>query len=484
MSLGQRTFSGFIWTFTSRIGTRFSIFVVSIILARLLTPADFGLIALLAVFFSISASLVDSGFTLALIREKTITQTDKTTVFYINIIISIVLYILLWFGAPAIASFFDQPQLIWLARIMGLDMIFKAISIVQRAVFTHSLRFKLLSKIDIGVSILTGIIAIFMAYKGLGVWALAIKYFLSSLFVSIIFFIVNPWLPSGFINKNSFDRLFGFGSKLLATGMINMFFNNIYNLVIGKMFSPAILGFYDRAMNFYNQSISTVLIAVQQVTYPILSKVQDDPKRLKLAHQKLINVNAFINFPIATILFFTAEPFIVVLLGDKWLETIPFLQLVSLSGLIAHLGSINNNLFKVIGRSDLFLKISVISKIITVVAIVIGIQYGIWGLVIGSVISQYITTFIAMYFITQHMEYSLFEQLKDFMRSILILVPMIIISIFLFYTDFNSDLLKLLTMGLAGISVYILTAYLSRSLELNQIVELLKPLLNKNKIQN
>jgi len=481
LSLGQRTFSGFIWTFTSRLGTRLSIFVVSIVLARLLTPADFGLIALLAVFFSISASLVDSGFTLALIREKTISQVDKTTVFYINIFISIFLYIILWFAAPYIASFFDQPQLIWLTRIMGLDIIFKAISIVQRAVFMQGLRFKLLSLIDISVSILTGLIAIFMAYKGMGVWALAIKYFLSSLFVSIIFFIINPWLPSGFINKNSFDRLFGFGSKLLATGMINMFFNNIYNLVIGKMFSATILGFYDRAMNFYNQSISTVLISVQQVTYPILSKVQDDPKRLKLAHQKLININAFINFPIATLLFFTAEPIIVVLLGEKWLETIPFLQLLSLTGLIAHLGSINNNLFKVIGRSDLFLKISVISKIITVLAIVIGIQFGIWGLVIGSIISQYFTAFIVMYIITKHIEYSFLEQIKDFLRSILLLIPMITISLLLFYTDFSSDLLKMLIMGSVGILVYILTAHLSKSLEFTQIIELLKPLVSKNK---
>jgi O-antigen/teichoic acid export membrane protein len=387
----------------------------------------------------------------------------------------------LWFAAPYIASFFDQPQLIWLTRIMGLDIVFKAISIVQRAVITQSLRFRLLSTIDISVSILTGIIAIFLAYKGLGVWALAIKYFLSSLIVSIIFFVVNPWMPSGFINKNSFDRLFGFGSKLLVTGMINMFFNNIYNLVIGKLFSPEILGFYDRAMNFYNQSISTVLIAVQQVTYPILSKVQDDPKRLKMAHQKLINVNAFINFPIATILFFTAEPIIAVLLGDKWLETIPFLQFLSLSGLIAHLGSLNNNLFKVIGRSDLFLKISIISKIVTVLAIVIGVQYGIWGLVISSIISQYITAIIVMYFITKQIAYSLFEQLKDFLRSILLIVPMICIMIILFYTDFNSNLLKLFALSLTGMSVYILTAYLSKSIAFAQIIELIKPYIIKNK---
>ena len=353
MSLAQQTLSGFIWTLTSRMGTRFSIFVVGIILARLLTPQDFGLVAMLGVFFAISGSLVDSGFTQALIREKEITEKDKSTTFYINIIISIILYVILWFSSPMIARFFGQPELLWLTRVMSLDIIFRALSIVQRATFMQSLRFKLLSAIDISASILTGIIAIFLAYKGFGVWALAIKYFLFSLFVSITFYVVNPWFPSGFIDKDSFKRLFGFGSKLMLTGLLNTFFNNIYNLVIGRFFSPAILGFYNRAFTFTSQTVSSVLIALQQVTYPILSKTRENPLRLKEAYRKIIMSITFVNFPLATFMILGAEPLILLLLGEKWAGTIPFLQLLSVSVLVSHISAINQNLLKVSGRSDL-----------------------------------------------------------------------------------------------------------------------------------
>lgn len=460
-------------------GTRLSIFIVGIILARLLSPSDFGLVAMLGVFFGISSSLVDSGFTNALIREKEITVKDKNTVFSINLIISIVLYILLWFGAPAIAVFFDQPQLLWLTRIMGLEIIFKALSIVQRAVLMQSLRFKLLSAIDVGVSILTGVIAIVLAYRGMGVWALAIKFFLSSLLVSIIFFWVNPWFPSGFINRNSFDRLFGFGSKLLFTGLLNIFYSNIYNLIIGKFFPPAVLGFYNRAYAFTSQTTSTVLISLGQVTYPILSKTRDDPKRMKAAYRKIIMTITFINFPLATILGFVAKPFILVLLGEKWIETVPFMHLLCISALVTHLSAINKNLFKVIGRSDIFLKISVINKIFTTIAIVIGFQFGIWGLVMGSVISQYADVYLSMYYSSKYIEYPFMEQFKDIFPIGLLLLPLILVMIALMYIDFNSNLLKLFTMVTLGGGAYLLSAYLSKSLALSQINELILPFIKK-----
>jgi len=479
MSLAQKTLSGFIWTLTSRVGTRISIFVVGIILARLLTPADFGLVAMLSIFFSISSSLVDSGFTHALIREETVTEEDKTTVFYINIIISISLYTILWFSAPYIAFFFDQPQLIWLTRIMGLDVLFKALIIVQRAVFMQSLRFKLLSTIDISVSILTGIIAIFLAYKGMGVWALAIKYFLSSLLISIILFIVNPWMPSGFINKNSFDRLFGFGSKLLITGLINVFYNNIYNLVIGKLFSPAILGFYNRAYTLTRQPVTTILIALQQVTYPILSKTKDDLNRLKFSHQKVVKVITFINFPISIVIAFSAEPLVVLLLGEKWIDTVPFLQLLSISALVIHLSALNKDLFKVIGRSNIYLKISIISKVITTLSIIIGYQFGIWGLVIGSIVSQFLEALLCMYYSSKYINYSLFEQLKDILLITFLTIPLILTMLILYNVDFSSNIIKLLCMLIFGITIYLLSAFFTKSTALSDIKEVILPYIKK-----
>jgi len=481
MSLAQRTLSGFIWTLASRLGTRLSIFVVGVILARLLTPADFGLVAMLGIFFAVSSSLVDSGFTTALIREKVISETDKNTVFNINLIVSIIMYLALWIGSPIIARFFNQPQLLWLTRIMGLDIIFKALCIVQRAVLMHSLKFKLLSAIDVGVSILTGVIAIYMAYTGLGVWALAIKYFLSSLFIFILFFWLNPWKPSGFINRDSFNRLFGFGSKLLLTGLLNTIYSNIYNLVIGKFFSPAILGFYNRAYSFTSQTISTVLIALQQVTYPILSKTQDNAKRLKSAYRKIIIAITFINFPLTTMLAFTAKPLILLLLGEKWIDTVPYLQLLCISALVTHLSSINQNLFKVIGRSDIFLKISVITKIFTSVAIIIGFQFGIWGLVIGSIISQYFEVFLGMYYSSKQIDYPLSEQFKDIVPVGILLLPLLLVMLAMTHLNLKSDLLTLLIMVILGGGAYLLSAFLSKSLALSQINELILPYIKDKK---
>lgn len=481
MSLAQKTLSGFIWTLTSRVGTRFSIFVVSIVLARLLTPADFGLVAMLSIFFAISSSLVESGFTHALIREKTISEVDKSTVFFINLFISLFLYAILWFSSPYIANFFNQPELMWLARVMGINIVLKALIIVQRAVFMQTLRFKLLSSIDIGVSILTGIFAVFLAYYGFGVWALAIKYFLSSLFIFIIFFTINPWRPTSFINVDSFNRLFGFGSRLLVTGLINTFYNNIYNLTIGKLFSADILGYYNRAYLLVNQSISTISMALGQVTYPILSKTKDDEPRLKEAHKKIVNVISFINIPISVILAFSAEPLVLVLLGEKWVETVPFIQLLSISAIVTHLIALNKNLLKVIGRSDLYLRTSVISKVLTTIAVIVGIQFGIWGLVISSVIAIYLEVIVTMLFTSKFFNYHIFDQIRDIFPIYLLMIPLVSVLILTRYINFNSNILNLAVVVLSGITIYVGTAYLMKSIALTQIKEVLLPYLKNRK---
>lgn len=481
MSLAQKALSGFIWTLTSRAGTRISIFVVSIVLARLLTPADFGLIAMLSVFFAVSSSLVDSGFTHALIREKTISEVDKSTVFFINLFISLFLYTILWFSSPYIAKFFDQPELMWLARVMGIDIVLKALIIVQRAVYMQTLRFKLLSYTDIGVSLLTGIIAVFLAYYGFGVWALAIKYFLSSLFIFIVFFTINPWRPTSFINADSFKRLFGFGSRLLVTGLINVFYNNVYNLTIGKLFSADILGYYNRAYLLVNQSITTISMALGQVTYPILSKTKDDAPRLKEAHKKIVNVISFINIPISVILAFSAEPLVLVLLGEKWVETVPFVQLLSISAIVTHLIALNINILKVIGRSDLYLRTSVISKVLTTIAVIVGIQFGVWGLVISSVVAIYLEVIVSMLFTSKFFNYNISDQLRDIFPIYLLMIPLVFVLILIRYVNFNSNILNLVVVIGTGITIYVGTAYLMKSIALTQIREVLLLFLKNRK---
>jgi O-antigen/teichoic acid export membrane protein len=236
---------------------------------------------------------------------------------------------------------------------------------------------------------------------------LAIKYFVSS------FFIINPWLPTSFINIDSFNRLFGFVSKLMVIGLINNFYNNMYNLIIGKYFSADILGYFDRANLIVNQSITTISIALDQVTYPILSKTKDDRIRLKEAHIKIINVITFINIPISIILFFSAKPLVLVLLGENWIETIPFVQLLSISAIVKHLIRPKKNLLNVIGRSDLSLKTSVISKVLTTIAVIIGFQFGIWGLVVSSVVATYLEILVSMIFVSKFFDYKISNQFRD-----------------------------------------------------------------------
>jgi teichuronic acid exporter len=481
MSLAQKTLSGFLWTLLSRFGTRLVILVVGIVLARILSPEDFGLIAMLGVFFAVSSSLVESGFTQALLREKTISEFDKSTAFYINISIAIVLYILLWISAPYISLFFKQPLLENLVKVMGIDLIFKSLSIVQRAVLMQQLRFKLLSAIDISVSILTGIIAILLAYNGFGVWALAIKYFLFSLFVTIAFWIKNPWFPKTFINRDSYNRLFGFGIKLVTTGLINTFYRNIYNLVIGKVFLPATLGLYDRAFMLANQVSSSIYVALGQVIYPILSKTLDDKERFKSAYRKIVISITFVNFPLTTFMVFAAEPIVIIILGDKWTGAVPFLQLLSISYFIGHISSISQDLYKILGKPEIYLKFSIINKAIVTIAILPGLYFGIWWLIAGTVFAQYIEAFMAMYFTSKEMNYTIKEQMADLLPVSILLIPMILIYISILALNLDSLVLEFILMVLFGFSAYILTAYLLKSNAFLQIREIVIPHLKSKK---
>jgi O-antigen/teichoic acid export membrane protein len=475
MSLAQKTLSGFLWTLLSRFGTRLIILIVGIVLARILSPEDFGLIAMLGVFFAVSSSLVESGFTQALLREKTISEFDKSTAFYINISIAVVLYVLLWISAPYISLFFKQPLLENLVKVMGIDLIFKSLSVVQRAVLMQQLRFKLLSGIDISVSIITGIIAILLAYKGFGVWALAIKYFLFSLFVTIAFWIKNPWFPKTFINKESFDRLFGFGVKLVTTGLINTFYRNIYNLVIGKVFLPVTLGLYDRAFLLANQVSSSIYVALGQVIFPILSKTLDDKERFKSAYRKIVVSITFVNFPLTTFMVFAAKPIVIIILGDKWVGAIPFLQLLSVSYFIGHISSISQDLYKILGKPEIYLKFSIINKVIVTITILPGLYFGIWWLIAGSVFAQYIEAFMAMYFTSKEMNYTIKEQMADLIPVFILLVPMILTYLLILALNLDSVVFEFILMIILGFSVYVLTAFLMKSNAFNQISEIVIP---------
>jgi len=472
-SLGQRTLSGFLWTLASETGTRAISFIIGIVLARLLTPEHFGLVAMLYIFFEVSNSFVNSGFSQALIRKDTITEEDKSTTFIINVSIAVFFYLLLWHGAPYIARFFNQPPLVSLTRFMGLTVLIQAFVIIQKATFMQELRFREIGIITLFANLTAGITGITLAYLGFEVWALAYKYVLLVFIKTCVFWILQPWFPKKWFSRDSFKYLFGFGSKLLAAGLLHVFFKNIYKVIIGRVFSATMLGFYTHAQTYVQTASKGSINTIQKVTYPILSKTKNDPLRLKNAYRKLIIASSFIIFPLVTGLALIAEPLIMTLVGKQWLPAVPFLQILCISGVIYHLHSINLNILKVVGRSDLFLKLEIIKKANNTVAILVGLQFGIWGLMIAQVISSYVSLFINLYYTKHFISYSYYEQFKDLLLVVLHMLPMVLVVYGIVAIQALSVSPKLMLAVGMGATAYLLTSIMVRSEALRDIKSLL-----------
>ena len=472
-SLGQRTLSGFLWTFASETGRKITSFIIGIVLARLLAPEHFGLVAMLLIFFAVSNTFVNSGFSNALIRKDTITEEDKSTTFIINLSVAVFFYVLLWFGAPYIARFYDQPQLVPLTRFMGVTVVIQAFAIIQKALFTQQLKFRQLGIIALAANLIAGITGVTLAYLGYEVWSLAFKYVLLILIQTCLFWMLQPWFPKKGFSRSSFDYLFGFGSKLLLAGLLDTFFKNIYKVIIGRVFTASILGFYTHAQ-IYVQTVSQGSITtLQKVTYPILSKTKDNPERLKKAYRKIIMASSFVIFPSVMGLALIAEPMILTLVGEQWLPAVPFLQIFCVSGALYHLHSVNLNILKVVGRSDLFLRLEIIKKVNVTVAIIIGLQFGIWGLMIAKVISSYVALFINLYYTRHFISYSYSEQFKDLVPVLIHTIPMVlVVYVIITITTFSALVTLMLAIGMGAI-VYLLTSIIVKSEALHVIKNLL-----------
>ncbi len=296
---------------------------------------------------------------------------------------------------------------------MGFNLIIYAISIIQRAHLTQQIDFKKQTKVRFVAVVISGTVAIFFALGGLGVWSLIIKILLMAFIDTARLWIVRPWRPRLTLYRSSFKKLFGFGYKILLSSLLDKFYQQIYKLLIGKYFSSATLGFYTQAANFSNILINTLFRTLEKVTYPVLAKLQDSKTRLKSGYRKVIKMSSFVIIPSMILLGVLAKPLILLLIGEKWLPAVPFLQLLCLSGLTYHFSQINLNMLLVLGRSDLGLKLELIKKFMITLAIIIGIQFGIYGLVIGEVIASYVNLVINAYYSKVFLHYSLMEQMKD-----------------------------------------------------------------------
>ncbi len=474
-SLSEKSLSGILWVFADKLGSSSINFLITIVLARLLAPEHFGLVAMVMVFFELSSVFVESGFSTALIRQKEISEADKSTTFIFNLITAVALYVVLFFCAPLIAGFFDQPMLTWIVRVMGLNLIVEALAIVQGSTLTQQIDFKTQTKARFGAVVLSGIAGVALAFQGFGVWALVVRILVMALLQTAFLWKLNPWKPSFVFSRESFRRLFGFGSKILSAALLDKFFSHIYKLVIGKFFAAASLGFYTQAGNFSNMVINTLFRTVQSVTYPVLSKLQDDRPRLKEGYRKILMLSSFVIFPAMTLLGVLAKPTLLVLVGEKWLPSVPFLQLLCLAGATYHFTTVNLNMLLVLGRSDLSLKLEVVKKIVIGIAIVVGLPFGIYGLVIGEVIATYINMTINAYYSKKFLAYSFPEQLLDVAPTLSISIMTGALVYLLSSLPYESALLQLITGAAFGGVVYLGLHLLARTQEMAFIRRMIIP---------
>lgn len=416
-SLKNKTVKGVGWSFVDNIAGSGITFLVGLVLARLLTPEEYGIMAMIAIFIAVSTSIVDSGFSNALIRKMDVKDIDYNTVFYFNLAVSAFLYLILYFTAPAISSFFKEPALVEVTRVIGWILIINALSIIPRTIFVREVDFKTQTKTSLISSICSGVIGIGMAVGGLGVWSLVGQQLSRQLLNTLLLWVYCKWRPVWEFSIKSFKELFGFGSKLLLSGLLDTIYRNIYYIIIGRFYTSAQLGQYTRAEQFNSIFSSNLTSVVQRVSYPILSSIQEDPERLRDAYRKIIKVTMLVTFACMLGLAAVAKPLILILIGEKWLPAVYYLQILCFSGMLYPLHSINLNILQVKGRSDLFLKLEIIKKIIAIGPIVIGIIYGIeymlWGGVLISVIAYYLNS----YYSAGLIYYPTMRQIKDILPT-------------------------------------------------------------------
>lgn len=471
--LKDKTKSGVLWSFIDNFASQFIAFFIGIILARLLSPSDYGLLAMLAIFTAIANTFINSGLGSALIRKKKLTEEDCSTAFYFNVVVAISCYFILFILAPYIADFYNKPILSSILRINGIGLIGGSLIVVQKSLINKQINFKITTKISVISNIFSGVVGIYMAYTNWGVWSL-VGSSLSQVFIQfLLFWYYSKWRPRWTFSKVSFHYLFGYGSKLLASGLLDTIFENIYPIIIGKLFSPASLGYYTRAQNLAQLPSSNITGVIQRVTFPVLSEMQDDNERLAQSYRRLLKMSAFIIFPMMIGLAAVAEPLIKILLTDKWLPCVIYLQIICFAMMWYPIHAINLNLLQVKGRSDLFLRLEIIKKILVLMMIFIAVPFGVIGICASSVIISLIALVINTYYTGKLIKVGFLTQIYDLFPTIL---GSLLMGAVVYLGTFAIDnaIFKLSTGIVLGIFVYVLFSYISKSSEFFEILNLIK----------
>lgn len=417
-SLKNKALKGTAWSAVDNVANQGIAFLVGIVLANILTPQEYGLIGILLIFIAVFNSIIDSGFSNALIRKNNATTTDYNTVFLINLGVSAIIFVLFFLSAPLIARFFHQPVLIPLTRAMAVIVIINACAIIPRTILIKNINFKLQTKISLIASITSGVIGITMAMLCFGVWALVGQQMSRQVLECFFLWIWVKYQPKIEFSLNSFKELFSFGWKLMVSALIDTTWKEIYQVVIGRCYTPAALGQYTRAQQFASIFSSNLTKIVQRVSYPVLSTIQEDKGRLKEAYRRIIKPTMLVTFVCMLGLAAVAQPMILTLIGEKWLMAVPMLQIICFRMMLYPLQAINLNMLQVEGRSDLFLRLEIIKKIIAVGPLLIGIFISIWWMLAGSVLASWFAYYLNAFYSGKFLKYSMWAQIKDIAPSL------------------------------------------------------------------
>lgn len=412
-SLKDKTVKGVGWSALDNVAQFAVTFVVSIVLARLLSPDDYGLLGIIAIFTAVCTALINGGFVNALIRKKDVIDADYCTAFIVNLLMSIFLYLVIFFCSPIIARFFGRTELVLLTRVSSLGLIISAFAFVQQTRLTKRIDFKTQTKITLIASITSGVIGITMALWGCGVWSLIAQNLSSQALRTILLWMFNKWIPRLEFSKNSFNELFGFGWKIMLSQLLDTIWKELYQVVVGKFYSPADLGQYTRSKQFSQLFSSNLTTVIQRVTFPILSDVQDNKDRMVVAYRKLIKITMFVTAISMFFLGAVSEPLLFCLIGPKWHDAAVYLPLICISGSLYPLHAINLNMLQVQGRSGLYLILEVIKKGIAIIPLVIGAVVGIIPMLYTNIITSIIAFFLNTYSTGKFLGYSSWMQLKD-----------------------------------------------------------------------
>lgn len=473
-NLKSQAVFGLVWTFAQQFGNQLISFIVSIILARLLLPAEFGLIGMIAVFIHVGDALLKSGLTQSLIRNTGIEQDDYATVFYYNLGASIILYFIAYFSAPLIGDFYQEPVLVPLVQLYCLVFIISAFTAVQQTRMTIEMNFKKQTIISIPSVIIGGITGIVMAFNGFGVWSLVWNQLVTATVRSVQFWIYSDWRPTWEFNVAKFRDHFNFGYKLTLSTVIQRIFDSLYILIIGKFFSATQVGFYTRADTVKNLPVTNLTMALSKVTYPLFSKMQHDPSKLKRAYQKVIMMVIFIIAPVMLSLGVLAEPLFRFLFTEKWLPAVPYFQILCIAGVFYPLHIYNSNVFMVKGRSDLFLKLTLVKQVLLVIGVVIGLQFDVTGLLWSQVAVSFISFLIIGHFTGKLIDYSAWKQILDILPM---LGVSLIVAACIYFLDLNlkytSDIVRIIVGSLVSILMYLGLSYLFKFKSLLDLKDLL-----------